>query len=74
MSLEKRHEIARKGGKSVPAEKRSYSQNPELTATSGQKAGKASPLKTALFHGIVSLQPQPARKVARGGLWREFGR
>lgn len=41
MSPERRREIARKGGRAVPAEKRAYSQNPELAAKSGQKGGRA---------------------------------
>jgi uncharacterized protein len=40
MSTEKQREIAAKGGKAVPAEKRAYSQNPGLAARSGQKGGK----------------------------------
>ena len=32
MSPEKRREIARKGGASVPSEKRSFSQSPDLAA------------------------------------------
>jgi general stress protein YciG len=40
MSPEKRSEIARKGGKSVPAEKRSFSQNAGLAAAAGQKGGR----------------------------------
>jgi general stress protein YciG len=40
MSPEKRSEIARKGGKSVPAAKRSFSQNADLAARAGQKGGR----------------------------------
>ncbi|MGH8322779.1 MAG: general stress protein, partial [Steroidobacteraceae bacterium] len=32
----------RKGGQSVPDEKRSFSQNPELAAEAGRKGGQAS--------------------------------
>jgi uncharacterized protein len=39
MDPEKQREIARKGGKSVPAEKRSYAQNTELAAAAGRKGG-----------------------------------
>lgn len=42
MSPEKQREIARKGGASVPDEKRSFSQNRDLAATAGQKGGQAS--------------------------------
>ena len=33
-------EIARKGGKSVPADKRSFAQNPDLAASAGKKGGQ----------------------------------
>jgi len=39
MSPEKQREIASKGGKSVPAEKRSFSQNRHLAAEAGRKGG-----------------------------------
>jgi len=42
MDCEKQREIARKGGKSVPNGKRSFSQNPELAARAGRKGGHAS--------------------------------
>jgi general stress protein YciG len=43
MSPEKRREIAAKGGASVPAEKRSFSQNRDLAASAGRVGGSASP-------------------------------
>ena len=43
MSMEKRREIASKGGKSVPADKRAFSQNRDLAAEAGRKGGLASP-------------------------------
>lgn len=39
LSPERRTEIARKGGGSVPAEKRSFSQNRNLARTAGAKGG-----------------------------------
>lgn len=42
MSLEKRTEIARKGGMSVPADKRSFSQDRDLAASAGRKGGESS--------------------------------
>ena len=39
ISVEKRREIASKGGKSVPAEKRSFSQNHNLATEAGRKGG-----------------------------------
>jgi uncharacterized protein len=42
MSPEQQREIARRGGESVPAEKRSFSQNRELASAAGRKGGEAS--------------------------------
>lgn len=42
MDPERRREIARKGGASVPADKRSFSQNRSLAADAGRKGGEAS--------------------------------
>lgn len=39
MDPDKRRELARKGGKSVPAAKRSFSANRQLAITSGRKGG-----------------------------------
>jgi general stress protein YciG len=41
MDPEKQRQIARKGGQSVPNEKRSFSQNPELAAKAGRKGGQS---------------------------------
>jgi general stress protein YciG len=43
LTPERRREIASKGGKSVPAEKRSYSMNRELAAAAGKKGGLVCP-------------------------------
>ncbi len=42
MDVERRREIARKGGASVPDEKRSFSQDRDLAASAGRKGGEAS--------------------------------
>jgi len=42
MSADKKREIASKGGKSVPAEKRSFSQNRDLASKAGRKGGTNS--------------------------------
>ena len=42
MNPEKQREIASKGGKSVPSEKRSFAQNRELAAQAGRKGGQVS--------------------------------
>ncbi len=39
---EKQREIARKGGKSVPAGERSFSKDHELASEAGRKGGKTS--------------------------------
>jgi general stress protein YciG len=39
MDRAKQREIASKGGQSVPPEKRSFSQNPQLAAAAGRKGG-----------------------------------
>jgi general stress protein YciG len=52
MDADRRREIARKGGKSVPDEKRSFTQDRTLAAEAGRKGGR---------------QTQSGRKVEGGG-------
>ena len=42
MDDEKQREIARKGGESVPDEKRSFAQDPKLASEAGRKGGESS--------------------------------
>ena len=42
MDADKQREIARKGGRSVPNEKRSFSQNHQLASDAGRKGGHMS--------------------------------
>ncbi len=42
MSPEKQREIASKGGKSVPSDKRSFSQDRHLASSAGRKGGQNS--------------------------------
>ena len=42
MNPERRREIARKGGASVPSEKRSFAKDRDLAAAAGRKGGEAS--------------------------------
>lgn len=42
MNAERQREIASKGGRSVPAEKRSFSQDRELASTAGRKGGQST--------------------------------
>jgi uncharacterized protein len=63
MSPERQREIASKGGKSVPAAKRSSSQNSDLASSAGQKGGKAvSPAKRSF-----SRDPTLASKAGTKG-------
>ena len=41
MSEDERREIAKKGGESVPDEKRSFSQDRELASEAGRKGGES---------------------------------
>ena len=43
MSAERRREISAKGGASVPAEKRAFSQNRDLAAAAGRTGGTRKP-------------------------------
>jgi general stress protein YciG len=42
MNPDRRREIARKGGASVPGEKRSFAKDRDLAASAGRKGGEAS--------------------------------
>jgi uncharacterized protein len=64
MSPERQREIARKGGKAVPAEKRAYSQSPELAAAAGRKGGKGVDPKNRSFSKNPALA---ASAGAKGG-------
>jgi general stress protein YciG len=46
MSPERRKEISRKGGASVPKEKRPFSKDRELAARAGKKGGTRNTLNT----------------------------
>ncbi len=62
MDPEKQRAIARKGGESVPNEKRSFSQNPGLAAAAGRKGGtRVDPSKRS-FARDPSLASEAGRK------------
>ncbi|MCP1539987.1 general stress protein [Methylorubrum extorquens] len=42
LSPERRKEIASKGGRSIPAESRAFSKNPELARAAGRKGGSVA--------------------------------
>lgn len=67
MDRSKQRAIASKGGQSVPPEKRSFSQDPELAAKAGRKGGESVPPEGRSFSQIGSSQPRPdARAEWRG--------
>lgn len=62
MDLEKRRAIARKGGESVPNEKRSFSQDPELAAKAGRKGGRSVDPEKRSFSQNHLLAARAGRK------------
>jgi len=62
MDAAKQREIAQKGGRSVPAEKRSFSRDPELAAEAGRKGGKHVPQERRSFSQDRSLAAAAGRK------------
>lgn len=62
MDIEKRRAIARKGGESVPNEKRSFSQNPGLASQAGRKGGQNVTPEKRSFSQDPSLAAQAGRK------------
>ena len=62
MDQAKRREIASKGGKSVPPEKRSFSQNHQLAAIAGRKGGESVPASERSFSQNRELAAEAGRK------------
>ena len=62
MDDEKQREIARKGGKSVPAEERSFSKDTELASEAGSKGGKSVPAEERSFSKDRELASEAGRK------------
>jgi uncharacterized protein len=62
MSPEKRHAIARMGGKAVPAEKRAFSQSVDLAARAGQKGGRGVDPKKRCFSRDPALASSAGAK------------
>lgn len=60
MDEDKQREIARKGGQSVPDEKRSFSKDHELASEAGRKGGEAS-------GGNFANNPDRAAEAGRKG-------
>jgi general stress protein YciG len=70
MDPDKRREIARKGGKSVPAEKRSFSQSADLATAAGRKGGQSvDPAKRSFSrdHTLASQAGAKGGHASHGG-------
>lgn len=70
MDPEKRREIARKGGRSVPDEKRSFTKNSTLAREAGKKGGKNVDPKKRSFsinRDLASSAGRKGGKAPRGG-------
>jgi len=69
MDKEKQRAIARKGGESVPNEKRSFSQNHKLAAEAGRKGGMSvSPQKRSFAqdHELASMAGRKGGHASHG--------
>lgn len=65
MDAAKQREIARKGGESVPAEKRSFSKDHELAAEAGRKGGHSVPAQERSFSKDRGLAAEAGREGGR---------
>ena len=61
LSPERRSEIARMGGKSVPPEKRAFSRSATLAADAGRIGGSAVAPENRMFHQDKDLARRAAR-------------
>lgn len=62
MDESKQRDIARKGGESVPNEKRSFSRNPQLAAEAGRKGGRSVAPESRSFSRDPKLAAEAGRK------------
>src|ERR1700679_1197619 len=62
MKQERQRQIASMGGRAVPDEKRSFSQNRRLAAEAGRKGGQSVPGAKRSFSQNRDLAAQPGRK------------
>jgi general stress protein YciG len=62
MDHERQREIASQGGRSVPDEKRSFSQDPGLAAEAGRKGGQNVPDEKRSFSQDRELAAEAGRK------------
>ena len=68
MDREKQKEIASKGGRSVPSEKRSFSQNRQLAAKAGRKGGQSVAPENRSFYKIERSQRKQAAKAGKASM------
>jgi uncharacterized protein len=62
MDEKKQRDIAKKGGESVPHEKRSFSRNPQLAAEAGRKGGRSVAPEARSFSRDPKLAAEAGRK------------
>jgi general stress protein YciG len=62
MDAERQRAIARKGGESVPKEKRSFARNPALAVEAGRKGGQSVAPEQRSFSKNPSLAAEAGRK------------
>jgi general stress protein YciG len=62
MDQNKQRDIARKGGESVPNEKRSFSRDPKLAAEAGRKGGRSVAPEARSFSRDPKLAAEAGRK------------
>lgn len=62
MDPERQRAIAKKGGQSVPDDKRSFSRNPQLAAAAGRKGGQSVPDAKRSFSQDHMLAAEAGRK------------
>jgi general stress protein YciG len=77
MDPERRREIARKGGLSVPARKRSFARNPELAAEAGRRGGERVPAEKRSFarsRGLAAAAGRKGGSLARKGAEKRDGK
>ncbi|AZG78335.1 general stress protein [Methylocystis rosea] len=62
MTPERQREIARKGGRSVPSDQRSFAKSPELASSAGRKGGLAVNAAKRSFSVDRQLASQAGKK------------
>jgi uncharacterized protein len=62
MDVERQRAIARKGGESVPKEKRSFARNPALAIEAGRKGGQSVAPEQRSFSKNPTLAAEAGRK------------